>query len=842
MPKFSFKRPRIISKKFPEVDSTIDSVTKSLDELVFSYSEHVDKTLQKKHVMMALSSLTLILVLGSFISPKGKAESSVFYPETCLGGWVNPQYAQGEIETTSNGDESQFTKHNSAVLPANTEAEMYCGNFKGKFDETTKPTKIVVSLALTKGIDLLLEDTIESGLVPATSTLEIGSTTVATSTLIDAATTTEDVDTATSSVAVGASTSDIPTVATSTEVATSTDPNAVGTAEARVPSPIDDTTSAVESVIDSLKEGIINLFENNKDATPVTDTVVVPPPPQDPPASPAPVVDPPTSILPWLKEHFVSVFVQSVFAEEVDQSSVNAGTVVTEPIVVTPTSTTSADIETSSGIFQNAVQEEASDSTTGSSSLSSESPEVIQTSTSSNDTVVDLPATENSTSSLGVLETVDLSGATGTMATGTVFSSTTESLLATTTLATEENDNQFQNNFLEVLYTFDGVTWLSLGELNEISMKYRTFEIPVTASTSWSDMSHLQVKIVAKRHDKVTPTVYLDGIKVEVLYETVLTHSHPDFARDTILKDEILDGVRVVTIINSETKSEEIWYMYLDDEEVSNASSTVLLTEANQIASSTVESSSTQPTLDAASTTVVISSTTDAVATTSLEVPQILNLLKNKWKKYEGKNATLGTAELVLDIKKLDVVAEEEALDMLPDFASDTIKKIKGLTLQSVIVQIERNLGTDQGTRDELWMYNAESGTEEQVGGVASSTVAADSPLAIKDGYLFWISMDKTTVYAFNMTDKSLKSHEIPSFDTTKGERAEVVFDGVPWKVIIGADGFSFFSDETGEVFSDDNGSVIEMLRRKLKLDSVLDIETLSNLNLQVDAATTSQQ
>jgi hypothetical protein len=172
MATFSFKRPRIISKKFPRVDSSIDSVTKSLNELVFSYSEQVDKSLQKKHIMMAFSSLTLLLVLGSFISPKGKAESSIFYPENCLGGWINPQYAQGEQQTTSNGDEVQFTKHNSAVLPKNTDAEMYCGNFKGAFDQATKPTKILVSLALTKGDDLLMEDKIESGSF-ASSALQI---------------------------------------------------------------------------------------------------------------------------------------------------------------------------------------------------------------------------------------------------------------------------------------------------------------------------------------------------------------------------------------------------------------------------------------------------------------------------------------------------------------------------------------------------------------------------------------------------------------------------------------------------------------------------------------------
>lgn len=168
MAKFSFKRPRIISKKFPRVDSTIDGVAEWFNDLVFSYSEQVDKSLHKKRILMAMSSMVLLLVLGSFISPKGKAESSVFYPETCLGGWINPQYAQGE-ETTSNGDAVQFNKNNSAVLPKNTNAEMYCGNFKGTFDTATKPTKIIVSLALTKGPDLSLEDRMEHDVLRRTS-------------------------------------------------------------------------------------------------------------------------------------------------------------------------------------------------------------------------------------------------------------------------------------------------------------------------------------------------------------------------------------------------------------------------------------------------------------------------------------------------------------------------------------------------------------------------------------------------------------------------------------------------------------------------------------------------
>src|SRR4051812_19873156 len=114
MGKFPFKRPRIISKHFPELTPHVDRVTKSLEGLVFSYSEHVDKTLQKKHLMMAISSLALLVVLGSLISPKGIADSTIFYPHACLGGWINPKNAEGEPQTTSNEDESQFHGDNSA--------------------------------------------------------------------------------------------------------------------------------------------------------------------------------------------------------------------------------------------------------------------------------------------------------------------------------------------------------------------------------------------------------------------------------------------------------------------------------------------------------------------------------------------------------------------------------------------------------------------------------------------------------------------------------------------------------------------------------------------------------
>jgi hypothetical protein len=44
-----------------------------------------------------------------------------------------------------------------------------------------------------------------------------------------------------------------------------------------------------------------------------------------------------------------------------------------------------------------------------------------------------------------------------------------------------------------------------------------------------------------------------------------------------------------------------------------------------------------------------------------------------------------------------------------------------------------------------------------------------------------------------------------------------------------------FYSPETGEVFSDDDVSIAESLRKKLDLDAYLDNDAISNLNLSVD-------
>lgn len=814
MGKFPFKRPRIISKKFPELDSSIDGVTKSLNDLVFSYHEQVGKALSKKHFLMAFSSIALLLVLGSFISMRGKADSSIFYPETCLGGWINPDNAQGEQQTTSNGDETQFTKENSAVLPKNTNAEMYCGNFKGKFDQTTKPTKIIVSLALTKGPELTHEDLVEIGQHVATSTIVV----------TDIASTT-----ASSTLVLASSSEEIANSTTTVDGTHNASTTEVGTAIATPGSLESSASSIVQGVVESLKDTIHDIFNTSDEPKTQTDTVVVPSSATTETASPeqtkeeqapVPIPESPTSYVP-LREKMISNFIGTVFAEEVEQS-----TTVTE---VTPLSETET-------IPARVIAEVTSVTETEVSQPTEATPvEAIKTVTATPEEVGKV---------LGVATTTEVMSATTTevaSTTGDVISATSsDPVVATTTevvTGTTTEDYQSQNNFLEIFYTFDGEVWKSLGTLNEISMKYRTFEIPITASTSWEDMSKLQVKIEARKHEIDTPVVYLDGIKVEVLYETTLEHVHPDFTRDTILKDEIVDDVRMVTIVNNDTNREEVWYMYLD---IATSSRQEMASSTLGVGTSTLLASTTEATaIISKDKQVLATSTRDASSTllfaTSIPMSTSTPLIrpeipKNVWFKFEGKTQGLSGQELRQQIKKIEEEKlDPHELDRVPDFSMDIIKRIKGVYVNAVVVQVQKE------NTDELWVYNLEENTQEKIKLGSTTSISSSYPLGVKGGYLFWLSKDEATAYAYDFITKTIVGKSVPVFDGTKGERAEVIFQDIPWKVIVSTEGFFFFSESTGEIFSDENSTVTEAFRKKLNLDSVLNKDELGDFNLTIE-------
>jgi hypothetical protein len=533
------KRAKRVSRIYTHVqnvDSHIDRVTNSLEQLLFS-SEQESENLSRKRVMLGVFSLALLTILGATLSPKGKAEISTFYPSSCLGGWSNPHNVEGEPQTKTDSTEVEFTKDNSAILLETTHADIYCGNFVGKVEENTKPTKILISLSWSRGE------------TPASSQKVVGeSFASSTGEILDAASSTEVSFTLKNSEDVATSSGETIQEATTTSEKVDTESAPTTSEESLIQKSVDvvqgainvllggvDVSSDSGKEVNGLDKGAPTKTEIN--TTQEGDVLVPSQTEQDAPRT----EEAPTSFLNEVLQKFAGYFVKTVFAEEVASSSqdvlVGQGLEGDSSIVTTTTSVTT----TTTPIFPTKEY----DSLPGNTEMLSgeEDPTSI-----SKGEIVPVPSvsTNDEVATSGALRTEDSAGTSSDVVLGI------------------GTDDQAENNFLEVLYTFDGTTWNSLGKVNEASMNYRTFEIPATATTSWSKLGQLQIKVQSLQRIDPTPTVYLDAIKADVLYETVIVHEHPDFSRDTILKDKTDDGVRVVNIINSDTNANEIWYTTVD--------------------------------------------------------------------------------------------------------------------------------------------------------------------------------------------------------------------------------------------------------------------------------------
>jgi len=92
--------------------------------------------------------LIVILIFSALIlKQQTKADILYFYPQTCLGSFVNPEKAQGEREV---GDPNLINELNSAVYYGGFK-EIYCGNFRGSIKEgEIKKVKLYFNWILTK--------------------------------------------------------------------------------------------------------------------------------------------------------------------------------------------------------------------------------------------------------------------------------------------------------------------------------------------------------------------------------------------------------------------------------------------------------------------------------------------------------------------------------------------------------------------------------------------------------------------------------------------------------------------------------------------------------------------
>ena len=87
--------------------------------------------LNLKKISYTLIFLTLLILLLYFYKKEAKTEVIFFYPQNCLGSFINPEKAQGEPEV-DNPD--LINESNSAVYLGGFK-EIYCGNFQGPIKE-----------------------------------------------------------------------------------------------------------------------------------------------------------------------------------------------------------------------------------------------------------------------------------------------------------------------------------------------------------------------------------------------------------------------------------------------------------------------------------------------------------------------------------------------------------------------------------------------------------------------------------------------------------------------------------------------------------------------------------
>jgi hypothetical protein len=590
-----------------------------------------DKSLTRKHLIQAFACLVILVSVGVYISPKTKAESAVFYPNTCLGGWVNATHATGIPETESNEFENAFTADNSALLESGVGSDVYCGGFTGEFDKNTKPTKVLVTISWAKAVRGQATTTLTGEsftshslqiLDAATSTVVDFASTEATSTehLLEATTSPLlDIDggsvqgTSTFHSDIIASTSDASSIPSGVPSVKSQDENErveTSTTSAQVlPDPQDGT-----SVLDAVTKSVTG-----------TENVIQSPEVIVQPIAPLPVEpvqsssneSKPLSLVAQFSRFFAMQFGGLVHAQEASSEVVpptDSVPVVPEvhtdsvsiPVesVVVPTATSLDGAGEKTEVGSVLFPQDVSSDTLGILATSSDNGAVLATTTeniseflasstvvnvidqvkASLSEIVTLPnissgVSSKKTSNILHRDASSTSSPFGDVSLGLLSTSTKETVqsvfiedidvLATSTgssgssmvtLASNEEDDS-ASNFLQISYTFDGVVWMNLARVNEESIKYRTFEIPVSTTTSWADLSAIQIKVTPIPRLEPTPAVFLDGMKLEVLYETPgELRAHPDFTRDSILKDKSDDNVRVVNIINSDTNNREIWY------------------------------------------------------------------------------------------------------------------------------------------------------------------------------------------------------------------------------------------------------------------------------------------
>lgn len=93
---------------------------------------------RRRRALLAL--LVLLIFLGGSGLFRTQAQVATLYPTTCLGGWENPQHAEGEPDS-----QDGYTRENSAVL-SDAQAQIFCSGFSGNLPEEMVHTSVTLHM------------------------------------------------------------------------------------------------------------------------------------------------------------------------------------------------------------------------------------------------------------------------------------------------------------------------------------------------------------------------------------------------------------------------------------------------------------------------------------------------------------------------------------------------------------------------------------------------------------------------------------------------------------------------------------------------------------------------
>ncbi len=426
--------------------------------------------------------LVTSIILYSGKAPLLQAESTVFYPKACLGGFDAVELSEGKPQTKIDSDSSSFDKENSAYLRNDKSAELYCGNFDGKVLDHTTPKNVVLTLFLhsKENTQTLIKNEINETGATFLEVLDAKGTPILEET--------------------GA--------ASSTEESTQIAPESTLNSKAVTPDNATDVKADVSNKREENKTTAPESVETKANSTNGTSETIESNNTEEKPQSVLQKITP-----------FALHFIKKAYAEERGEGeepavstspSISNEERKTEPAGETSVLTGAQKMEaTSQEMSPGSGESLAPKSETVPQEAANPSPEIKKA-----DSVAEKEiANEDLSAPIGIKSFLE----------GSFFDQESSSILSSIkNVISQENisnntSTSTENALYEVAYSLGGEEWKILATLGKDNTK--TMSITLSDFSSWSEISKLQVRIksldtVDEKHD-----FYVDGMAVVIQYE-----------------------------------------------------------------------------------------------------------------------------------------------------------------------------------------------------------------------------------------------------------------------------------------------------------------------------------